>query len=254
MAALSHQPVGDDADPLGPASTSEAWRWLVVAAVGYLVGSALGLVFVHVGAAIAGTKGGVAALSNEVPPPLWFRVTEFAGLWCGFGGAAVAVTRHGRRVGLRFHPRDIWYVFLGFALQILLGIAYSGVHERGLSHASRVLLGGAPGWLYLIPAILTICGAPLFEELLFRGTLLRGLLGVLREWPSWIGVTVAVVIDGTVFGIAHLGTDQWIQLPGLAAVGVVLAVLAIHTRRLGPSIMTHAAFNAVTVYAYWATH
>jgi membrane protease YdiL (CAAX protease family) len=254
MAAPSHQPVGDDTALLGPASRTEAWRWLVVAALGYLVGSAFALAFTDLGAAIAGTRGGVAALAKEVPPPLWFRVATFAGLWAGFGGAAVVVTRRGRRVGLRFHRRDIWYVFVGFALQLALDLAYSHVHERGLSHASTVLLGGAPGSWYLIPALLTICGAPLFEELFFRGTILRGLLGVVRELPRWIGVALAVVIDGTLFGFAHLGTDRWIQLPGLAAVGIVLAVLAVRTRRLGPSILTHAGFNAVSVYLYWASH
>ncbi len=36
----------------------------------------------------------------------------------------------------------------------------------------------------------------------------------------------------------------------IAAVGVVLATLAVKTRRLGPSIVTHGAFNAVVVLWY----
>jgi membrane protease YdiL (CAAX protease family) len=80
-------------------------------------------------------------------------------------------------------------------------------------------------------------GAPVVEELFFRGLVLRSLLP-LAPAP------VAVVASGVLFGLAHW---QGVQFPGLAVFGVVLGVLAYRTGRLTPGIGAHAAFNAVAV-------
>ncbi len=247
-----HQPAGDAA-ALGPANRSDAWRWVFTAAVAYLVGMVVALVMASAGASIAGTRGGAAALARLTSPPEWYVVVTFAGLWFGFGGAAWYVTRSGRRVGLRFARTDIWYVFAGIALQLAVGGAYDALGVGTSSKAEQQLLGYGTGWVFVLSAVLTIVFAPLFEELFFRGVLLRGLLAAWRRTIPRLSVAVAVVIDGTFFGLAHFGTDGWAELPGLATVGVVLAVLAVRTRRLGPSIMVHAGFNAVAVYTWWLT-
>jgi membrane protease YdiL (CAAX protease family) len=174
----------------------------------------------------------------------------YVGLWGGFGGAAWLVTRTGRRLGLAFRPSDVRYVLLGICLQLALAVAYLPVNNQSLSKPEHLLLGNGTGWSIVAPAVLVVLGAPLFEELFFRGVLLRSLLSVCATGWRMAGVACAVVVDGTLFGLAHLGTDEWIQLPGLASVGVVLAVLAVRTRRLGPSIVTHASFNALAVYVY----
>jgi membrane protease YdiL (CAAX protease family) len=49
-----------------------------------------------------------------------------------------------------------------------------------------------------------------------------------------------------VFGVTHF---QLLQFPALVAFGAVLGFLALRTGRLGPSIVAHMAFNAVTVTA-----
>lgn len=253
MAAPSlHQPA-EDAATLGPAIRADAWRWLFTAVAAYLAGMVVALGLQTAGASITGAKGGTAALARLTTPPEWYVVCGFVGLWSGFGGAAWLVTRSGRRVGLRFARTDIWFVFVGVALQLAIDLVYNLLGVGTSSKAEHQLLGSGTGWIYLLPAALTILGAPLFEELFFRGVVLRGLLAAWRSPVPAAGIVAAVVIDGTLFGLAHLGTDEWSQLPGLAMVGVVLAVLAIRTRRLGPSIMTHAAFNAVAVYAWWVT-
>ena len=136
------------------------------------------------------------------------------------------------------------------ALQLVVDIAYSPFHLKGLSNSHNALLGGGKGWLLLIPAIETVVLVPVFEELYFRGVLLRALLSVGRTQLAVVGVVCAVLVDATLFGLAHLGTDQWYQLPGLIALGVVLSVLAIRTARLGPSILTHAGFNLLAVAAF----
>ena len=244
------QPAGSSA-LLGPRDRAEAWRWLTAAFVGLLVGYVLVVMLTTIGAAIAGTPGGVNALARAAEPPTWFVMLGLVGVWCGFGIAAYFATRSGGRLGLVIARWDSLYVFLGLALQLAIVIAYLPVHLSGGANAVNRDLGGGSGWLLVVPAILTIVGAPVIEELFFRGVLLRALLVLCRTSAPALGTAVAVAADGALFGLAHLGSgDLWAQLPGLAAVGVVLATLAVKTRRLGPSIVTHGAFNAVVVLWY----
>ena len=86
--------------------------------------------------------------------------------------------------------------------------------------------------------VLMVCvGAPISEELMYRGLLLRALHRRLGRRP-------AVVISAGVFALVHF---QGVQLPGLLLIGLILASLVMWTDRLGTSMVAHAAFNAVTV-------
>jgi membrane protease YdiL (CAAX protease family) len=221
--------------------------------MGAIVGLAMSLVLTSIAAVLAGTPGGARTLANEATPPVWFVTCELVGLWSGFGAAAIVVTRSGRSVGLEVLPSDVWYLLLGIALQLVVDVAYLPFHLHGLAKSNNSLLGGGSGWLLLLPAVLTIVCAPFFEELFFRGVLLRGLLAAWRTAPAAIGVVAAVLVDATIFGLAHLGTDQWYQLPGLVALGAVLCALAIRTGRLGPSMLTHAGFNLLAVAVFAGT-
>ena len=92
--------------------------------------------------------------------------------------------------------------------------------------------------------LLVVIGAPIVEELFFRGLVLRS---VANRWGSgW-----AVAVSAVAFGVAHF---ELIQLPALVAFGVVLGLLAVRTGRLGPGIAAHMAFNAVTVYSLVSAH
>ena len=248
------QPAGSP-PALGPLDRTEAWRWLLYAAVGLLVGYVAVVLFTNLGAAIAGTKGGVTALAAAAEPPSWYVAAGLVGIWCGFLVPVFVARRAGRRLGLVVARWDSLYVFLGLVLQLVIAVAYIPVHVSGGSNAVNQQLGGGAGWVLVIPAILTIVGALLVEELFFRGVLLRALLVLCRGGTAVLGTAVAVAVDATLFGLAHLGSgDQLVQLPGLAAVGAVLAWLAVKTGRLGPSIVTHASFNAVAVLYYSVQH
>lgn len=248
----THQPA-DAASRLGPATQRDAWRWLLVALLGLIAGVAVSEVLTNVGAWIAGTPGGAKALAGLAEPPAWFVATELVGLWSGFVGAAIVVTRSGRRIGLRVAPHDIWFLLVGMALQGVVYLAYLHVHESGSSKGTNQLLGGSAGWLLVFTGFLTVVVVPVVEESYFRGVLLRGLLGAWRTRVAIVGVSCSVLADALLFGVAHLGVDEWYQLPGLAFLGAVLAVLAIRTGRLGPSILTHAGFNLLAVVVYAGT-
>lgn len=83
--------------------------------------------------------------------------------------------------------------------------------------------------------------APVFEEILFRGLLLRSLL---RRMPA----AAAVLVSGTVFGVVHLIDPSALpSLPALVGVGMISGVLAVRSGGLARSIAFHMGFNLVTV-------
>jgi membrane protease YdiL (CAAX protease family) len=87
-------------------------------------------------------------------------------------------------------------------------------------------------------------GAPIVEELFFRGLVLRSL-------ERRFGSTWAVALSSVLFGLAHPqplpAKALVLVMVSLAALGALLATLAVRTGRLGPSIVTHAVFNGWTV-------
>lgn len=90
--------------------------------------------------------------------------------------------------------------------------------------------------------LVAIIGAPVVEELFFRGLFLRS---VERRY----GTRWAVVVTSAVFGLVHVPDRASFGI-GLAfappfVLGVVLAALAVRTKRLGSSVIAHASVNAV---------
>lgn len=76
--------------------------------------------------------------------------------------------------------------------------------------------------------------APVLEEMLFRGLILRGLL--LRYPPA-----TAIVHSAALFGLAHFNVYQFFV--GFST-GLVLGLAYQRTRSLWPCVLLHAAFNA----------
>jgi len=75
--------------------------------------------------------------------------------------------------------------------------------------------------------------APVLEEMLFRGLILRGLL--LRYPPA-----TAIVHSAALFGLAHFNVYQFFV--GFST-GLVLGLAYQRTRSLWPCVLLHAAFN-----------
>lgn len=95
---------------------------------------------------------------------------------------------------------------------------------------------------YITAMILSACvAAPLVEELIFRGIVLRGLVGR-------IGVVAAVPVQGVLFGLAHVDPVErgWGNIGlviALSTVGCGLGLVAVLTRRIGAAIIAHALLN-----------
>ncbi len=88
--------------------------------------------------------------------------------------------------------------------------------------------------------VLAIIIAPLTEELVFRGVILRGLLG--RWRPA-----AAVLISAAMFAFIHLNPAQ---APVAFLLGILLGWIYVRTRSLGLCVLGHALNNAGS-YLEW---
>jgi CAAX protease family protein len=187
------------------------------------------------------------------PTPLWLVAVLQAFLWLGLLGAPLLAARtKGNGVvedfGLRFRLIDLPVgAAIGVASQLVLvplvslpWIVLLGKDLDDLDDSARELADKATDPLGVaLLVVIVVLGAPVVEELFFRGLLQRSLLR--RVAPA-----LAVVISAFVFGLTHF---QLLQFPALVAFGLILGYLALRTGRLGMSIVAHMAFNAVTVVA-----
>jgi membrane protease YdiL (CAAX protease family) len=223
-----------------PAATLPRWA-LGAAAIGWVSGMVCGGVLL--GLWVVATGEDSMALGS-------LGVAQ-VGFWVGLLGAVIVTSRRGgtgnlvRDFGLRFRARDVPLgVGLGVAVQlIVVPLIYfpfrSLIDEGDLERPARELADRAHGPGFLVFAIVVAIGAPVVEELFYRGLLLRALQRYLADGP-------AVAVSGLVFGASHF---ELLQFPALALVGVLFAVLVVRTGRLGPAIWGHVAFNTVTVVA-----
>lgn len=216
-------------------------RWgLGDAAVGYLVAFVASALSASMWEGATGHHRGLGIIAAAL-----------GGLWLGLLGAPVVAsglkgTRSlARDFGLLIEWRDVPIgLAVGFLCQVVLvpvlylpvRVLDPSVGER-LKKPAQDLIAVAHGRRLLVLAVLIVVGAPFVEELFFRGLLQRSLLRRLGPLP-------AVVISSTLFGLAHY---EPLQLLALVAFGAVLGAMAHRTGRLGPGIMAHVAFNAVTV-------
>lgn len=98
---------------------------------------------------------------------------------------------------------------------------------------------------YLVATLATaVIAAPVVEEVVFRGLVLRGFL-------SRMGPPLAIVLQGVLFGVAHVDPVRGWGNVGLAMVlsgiGVVFGISAYLARRVGPTVVAHAILNAVVL-------
>jgi len=131
---------------------------------------------------------------------------------------------------------------MGLPLISLLSFLWINVlHQFGLSEDQQdaiTIFANTKSPVVLAGMLVIACIiAPLYEELLFRGTIYRGLRGR-------FGRVVAIVASGTFFGVLHF---NWAGSIPLAAFGMILAIAYEYTGDLRVSIVAHALFNLNTI-------
>ncbi len=100
------------------------------------------------------------------------------------------------------------------------------------------LVDSIDGPLDLIALVLVVAvGAPIVEELFYRGIIQPALV---RRLGPWLGIGISSLI----FGAVHFA---WVDLLPLTAVGAGFGILAHRYGRLLPAIIAHMTFNAFTL-------
>jgi membrane protease YdiL (CAAX protease family) len=231
---------GDDPAPWG-------WRPAVVPIAAFVVVIVAGqLVSAFVTPSSYGGKLAFAVIANGCADALlalavWVAGREVAARYGGWG----------RAFGLR-RPRAIDLAFAagGFVASLLMrgvvaGIANGLTHGRAAGEAQNLHLNTVNVPVVIILGVVTVIAAPVIEEIVFRGLLLRTFMRRMGFWP-------AAALSTLIFAGFH--TYEVDTLAGaitLAAsvgcLGLVNCFLNRYTDRLGAGMVVHATSNLLAV-------
>ncbi len=167
--------------------------------------------------------------------------------WSTFVAAAIlASRRYGSGdvradLGISVRPVDAIGIPIGVLAQVaLVPLVYvplrviwpATFNEEALTETAKDLVDRAGGLLPLL-VVLVVIGAPIVEEIVYRGLLQRPLL---TGFPA----PVVILLVAAVFAIIHF---RPVEYPGLFVAGLVFGVCAWRTGRVGMAIAAHLGFN-----------
>lgn len=150
--------------------------------------------------------------------------------------------------GLTVRFRDLLGVPVGIAGQFLIVPAvyvplraqWPDVFDPArISERAEDLVAGATGAEIVVLVLVVALGAPLVEELVYRGLLQRSAVAPL-------GRALALVAASLLFALIHFSP---VEYPGLFVAGLLFGGCVTATGRLGPAVVAHAAFNAAGLYS-----
>ncbi len=136
---------------------------------------------------------------------------------------------------LIFFPSMMLFSWLYVFVLGQLGIATPKQAVAGLFHASN------PLYLHVLAILMVVVGAPIAEELLYRGVLFHALE------PMW-GMQRAALGSGLIFGLVHVEVGTILPLGFL---GYLLACAYAQSRSLWLPIFLHAVNNLIALVAVY---
>lgn len=230
--------------PGAPATVDEALasgrplvapRWGIPDAALAIVGSFVLAVLAAVGLALVpGVPSGLALLVGLLVP------------WLALAGWPIVATRwrgNGPIVdlGIRLRRTDLLWGLGGGLAALALGLvaglitqALVGEFDSAAGDAAQELVdSGQRAWLVVF-ALLVAAGAPVVEELAFRGLLFAALA------KRGIGPVLNVVITTAAFAVFHVEPTR---IGVLVVIGAVLAVVRWRSRSVGAAMVAHAVNN-----------
>lgn len=168
--------------------------------------------------------------------------------WAGFVAGMAAASQRGGSAdfvadyGVRVQPIDAAAAAVGVLTQlVVLPLIYLPLEElwpatfsddKLAENAKELVDRAADSGMVLL--VLMVCvGAPLVEELVYRGLIQGSLVNRIHQ-------VAALVIASAFFAVIHF---RPVEYPGLFAAGLVFGACALVGGRLGPAIVAHAAFN-----------
>ena len=181
--------------------------------------------------------------------PISLTVLSVLCLWIPFVVALVVVSRRwgqdqfSRDFKVHLRWVDLAGLPIGIASQLLLvpliywplqRIWPDAFSSDEIEQRARELWDKAHGGWIVVLVVFVALGAPIIEELVYRGLNFQALQSRLNDW-------LALIISAAWFALIHL---QPVELPGLFAFALVLGICFQRTGRLGMSVMAHIGFNA----------
>jgi uncharacterized protein len=210
------------------------WVWFLGLVVGAVAGS--------IALSVRGRASGLDPDGVDLAVALFAQNGAIlVGLWFVSRVKGVGTLR--RDFGLVLRGRDWPWLAAGVLVQVVsIGIVQlldhvgGGIEDQQAADTVKHAHGPELALVFLGVALF----APLIEELLFRGLLLRSLLR--KTTPVW-----AVTISSVAFAGVHLLDPNTITLmTPLLALGMISAVRAVRSGELSQSILLHAGFNLLS--------
>lgn len=184
--------------------------------------------------------------TNDIP--IWVLFLGTTVVWTAFI-VAMAVASRRRGSGdfvadyhVRFKPVDIIGAPIGVLTQLVLvpvvylpleSIWEATFSDDKLSRNAKDLVDRASGFSMFLLIVMVCVGAPIVEELVYRGLIQGSAAARFRAVP-------AVIASAAIFALIHL---RPVEYPGLFVIGVVLGTCALMTGRLGMAMACHVGFN-----------
>jgi len=177
------------------------------------------------------------------------------GATVGYGPPLVVALVVGRRAGCsrlwfagRWRMSDlgwgpvVWLSCVVGQVVVALVVVATGIPFTG--NIEDLDSGELPRDYLISVLVIGVLVAPIVEELLFRGVVLRSLVGTMGHSP-------AVVLQGILFGAAHVDPMRGVGNVGLvlvlSTVGMVLGGATLMLRRVWPAMIAHGILNAVAL-------
>ncbi len=215
----------------GPSEPARWWGlgdfWIAVALYLFLAFAGVGL---------------VAAVPDTPDAQAWAVVASVALPWLGLAGWPIAATRFKGRgpvldLRLRASPSDLALgAAAGVVGLLLAGIVAVGVEKiLGDPLESSVgqladSLGEASPWPVVVLALLAVLGAPVVEEIAFRGLLFGA------EEKRGKTMVRCILVSSLLFAAFHFEPTRFVVL---LVIGLVLGWVRARTASTGASIVTH---------------
>lgn len=229
------QPVFEEREAHPDLPLAAAMGALGVLVASLLVGRTLGSLVANVGPDVIGFALAVAIGYGPSVMWAWYVMRRWG------GGSPSAV-------GFKFRWIDLGWGPLTWLSAVASQLVMYGVvvlfHIPITSNVEDVSDPGVTRIYQVATVLAAVVAAPLVEELVFRGVVMRGFL-------SRLGPVAAIALQGLLFGFAHSDPSRGAGNLGLAlvlsGVGVALGTSAYLLRRIGPTVIAHAIFNGVVL-------
>ncbi len=172
-------------------------------------------------------------------PPVW---------WCRFASNRWATGDLGTDIGLTPRFADLGWgpvIWLGaIAAQVVVGLVVVALGVPLVSNTEGLDEISADRTYVVSLVITAVIAAPIVEEMVFRGVVMRGL-------RSRLPLVAVIVVQGLLFGVAHIDPVRGAGNVGLvmvlSGVGIAFGIGVALLGRIGPSIVAHAIFNGAVL-------